>query len=84
MAIRDQFLTTEEMLEIQQICNRLTHLSRELEGLRYVAVSILEDPDGGGKSFPVRDTNGEVLGHVGYGDSGFVLYFDDGTEDVRL
>lgn len=80
MAVREQFLTVEEMSEIQTICNRLTHLSKELDGLRHVGVSILQDPDGGGKTFPVYDSNGEVLGHIGYGDSGFALYFDDGKD----
>jgi hypothetical protein len=30
----------------------------------------------------VGDSNGEVLGHIGYGPDGetFVLYFDDGVE----
>lgn len=80
MAVRDQFITPEEMAEIQTICNRLTHFSRELDGLTQVGVSILQDPDGGGRTFPIHDSNGEVLGHIGYGDSGFVMYLDDGKE----
>lgn len=80
MALHNQYLTPEEMSEIQTICRLLNGLSEELDGLRNVGVSILQDPTGGGKTFPIHDSNGEILGHIGYGDNGFVMYFDDGKE----
>lgn len=77
MAVTDKYMTTDEMAEIQGVCHRLDALSRSLSQYANISVDILSDEAGIGRTFPVYDHGGEVLGHIGLGDSGYVMYFDD-------
>ena len=81
MAIRDQFVSISELKEIIKVCEYLNDLSAEMSEFTMISAYVLEDElDGAGKTFPVRDFNGDLLGHIGYGEGEFVLYFDDGAE----
>lgn len=79
MAVRDQFITVDEMSDIQTICRKLTVLYESLGTITNVGIDIFEDEEGLGRTFKAFDQNGELLGHIGYGEGGFVLYLDDGA-----
>lgn len=81
MAIRDTYINPQELQQIVFLCEELTRIRIELENeLDVISVNLFEESDGEGKTFEVRDSNGDILGHVGYGDNGYALYIDDGDE----
>lgn len=78
MAIRDQWITPDEMTEISGLCKNLDSLRRLCEQYTKISVNLFEDEEGLGKTFTLSDSNGDVLGHIGFAEEGFALYLDDG------
>jgi hypothetical protein len=77
MPVSDQYITPTEMTSLQRILRGMDRLAAELEDITDISVDLFINKEGLGRTFKVRDSNGDVIGHAGYGDSGFVLYLDD-------
>lgn len=82
MAIREDYITVEELREIVDVIEALNKFSDTLrEKAKRVSVNLFEEADGLGKTFPVIDNGGLVLGHIGTDEGGhFAFYLDDGAE----
>lgn len=78
--IADKYITVQELRDIANLCKQLDGLQETLKRITSVAVSLLDDEEGLSRTFEVWDSNGETLGHIGYGDSGYALYLDNGEE----
>lgn len=80
MANREVYITPAELRSIANVLDAMDSLYKTIKESN-VSVALLEDPEGYGTTTSVADSNGDILGHIGYGDSGFVLYCDDGSGD---
>lgn len=76
--ITDQYATADELQEIIALLKGFDQFAATLrDKVVHVSTDLFEESDGTGKTFKVLDSNGDVLGHIGYGDKGYVLYFDN-------
>lgn len=81
MAIQEQFISPNEMDSIKDAIEILNDFNSRLDALYYIDVNVFQDASGEPCSFPVSDSNGDIIGHLGIGDEGdYVLFLDDGRD----
>lgn len=76
--ITDKYITKEELFEVARIIEVLDAAFRSLDSLKTLSINVLTEEDGSGRTFPIYDCTGEVVGHIGWGDTGYALYGDNG------
>lgn len=77
MSVSSKWISPEEMRGIILICDALDTAWRITNDSKDVSVPFMEDDEGGMLTLPVYDSNGDVLGHVGFTEDGFGLYLDE-------
>jgi len=75
--ITDQFVSRTELKDILSLLDYINILYAQTKTVKSISINGLFDDDGLGRTFTVYDTNGEILGHIGFGEEDFVFYFDD-------
>lgn len=84
MAVSDKWISQTELKQIGAICAALDEAYEAIERQRDVSIPFLEDAEGLLQTLPVFDSNGDTLGHIGFTESGFGLYLDDGLGEGEL
>lgn len=78
MAKMEKYLAPLELRAVANICEALTKAYEDINAESDVSVSFFEDDEGCGQTVKAYDCNGEVIGHIGFGESGgFVMYLEN-------
>lgn len=77
MARMEKFMTPAELRSVANILDTLAEAWSKINDESVnVSIAFFEDDKGEGVTDPVYDSNGEIIGHVGYGDGSFVMYLE--------